>query len=419
MAHLRGALLILAACTLAGCSSGPSHPPVIGEAYAGPAVLKLRREIDPRSPEVATVPHGERLRIIGVRRRFVRVLTSKGVEGWTDARQLLSVTQLAELKELAETAQHLPSQGSTTVYGSLNVHTAPNRQAPSFYQLKEGELADVVAHEVAPRVPFETRGLLRRPRRRAPAASRAAREAPRTLGPPMPAPPKVPNNWLELSKTSQSAEPAQSSKPAEPSKPVPSDDWTLLRLKDGQAGWVLTAGLKMNIPDEVAEYSEGHRITSFFATADVKDGHQTKHNWLWTTIKDNNQPYEFDSFRYFIWNPAHHRYETAYVEHNLKGFYPVELHPVQAKVGNKSGTYPGFSLIVEQGGVRYRRTYLCQMYVVRLLSKERIEAPRPPTEPAPEVEAPDAGQQAAEPAPVKPSLYRRIRRRVARWFGTK
>ena len=125
----------------------------------------------------------------------------------------------------------------------------------------------------------------------------------------------------------------------------------------------------MNIPDEVAQYSEGHRITSYFATGDVNDNGQMRHHWLWTTIAEQRQPYEFDSFRYFIWNLRKHRYETAYVERNLKGYFPVEVHPVQVTSGQKTDTFPGFSLMVEEDGVRYRKTYSYQVYLVRLVSK--------------------------------------------------
>ncbi|HVX66483.1 MAG TPA: hypothetical protein VHA11_07770, partial [Bryobacteraceae bacterium] len=112
-------------CALAGCSSGSSRQAPIGEAYAGPATLKLRKELDPRSPEVAAVSHGDRLAILSRRRRFVRVRTSQGTEGWTDMRQLLSAAQMQELNDLAEAAGRMPSHGAVTVYEALNVHTLP------------------------------------------------------------------------------------------------------------------------------------------------------------------------------------------------------------------------------------------------------------------------------------------------------
>jgi hypothetical protein len=405
MSRFRGALLLLAVCALAGCSSGPSRPPAIGEAYAGPAVLKLRREIDPHSPEAATVAHGDRLAIIGRRRRFVKVRTASGVEGWTDLRQLLSSSQMEQLNQLADAARHLPSQGAATVYEALNVHTEPNRMSPSFYRIKEGEPADVVGHELSPRVAFETKGILP-PSPKPTPKGKPKDDSARGVRPPMPAPPKPPDNWLELSKT---LEPETPPEDAEPPKPTPLDDWTLLRLKNGRAGWVLSAGVKMNIPDEVAQYSEGHRISAYFATADVDDGGQIKHNYLWTTIAGGHQSYEFDSFRYFVWSTRHHRYETAHVERNLKGFYPIEVGPVESKIGGKTGTFPGFKLIVEEDGVRYRKTYAYQVYLLHLVSQERIETP---PESAGAVALP---QPPPAPSPP-PGFFSRLK---ARWFGKK
>ena len=79
----------------------------------------------------------------------------------------------------------------------------------------------------------------------------------------------------------------------------------------------------MSIPDEVAQYAEGHRITSYFAMADIQDEGQTKHHWLWTTMVSGGVPYEFDGFRFFVWSLRHHRYETAYIERKVVGYYPV------------------------------------------------------------------------------------------------
>jgi hypothetical protein len=116
----------------------------------------------------------------------------------------------------------------------------------------------------------------------------------------------------------------------------------------------------------VAQYAEGHRITSYFSLGDVRDGDQVKHNWLWTTIAKGFEPYEFDSARVFIWSLRRHRYETAYIEKKLKGYYPVEVRA-------EGGTPPSFSLIVEEkDGARYRRTYAFQGYRVRMIAKVRL-----------------------------------------------
>ena len=239
-------------------------------------------------------------------------------------------------------------------------------------------MADVVAHELSPRSAFDIRQILPPPAPKVKAASKP-KEEPRVPKPPMPPAPKVPDNWLELSKSP--ALPDSPDDDDQPPKPVPVDDWSLIRLKTGRAGWVLSGSLKMNIPDEVAQYSEGRRITSYFATGDVNDNGQVRHHWLWTTLSNNRVPYEFDSFRYFIWNLRKHRYETAYVERNLKGYYPTEVRPVQVAGPKQTDTFPGFSVVVEENGIRYRKTYSYQIYLVHLVSKEKIETPAEPDGP--------------------------------------
>jgi len=311
--------------------------------------------------------------IIGRRRSFVKVRTAEGLEGWALTRQLLTPQQMEDLNKLAERASRMPSHGAATVYQPLNVHTEPNRQAPSFHQIREGEQVEVLAQRLAPRVPYQNPALLPPTPRPAPQARKKPPQEsklPKLVLPPAPGPPP---NWLELSRTPPEI---LAQRPAAPAQSMPLDTWALVRLKNGRAGWALARMLRMEIPDEVAQYSEGHRITSYFSMGEVKDGRQVKHNWLWTTKAPGNYPYDFDSFRYFVWNVRRHRYETAYVERRLKGYFPVSIHPVDVRLARERRTWPGFSLIIEEAdGVRYRRTYAYQGYVVRLIEKVPWQAP--------------------------------------------
>ena len=101
-------------------------------------------------------------------------------------------------------------------------------------------------------------------------------------------------------------------------------------MHSGQSGWVLTRRLTMSIPDEVAQYAEGRRITSYLPLGETHDGQTVKKSWLWTTVDIGRQPHDFDSFRVFVWSLRRHRYETAHIERNLNGFFPVLTHPVAA-----------------------------------------------------------------------------------------
>src|SRR5262249_13087240 len=143
--------------------------------------------------------------------------------------------------------------------------------------------------------------------------------------------------------------------------------------------------------DEVAQYAEGHRITSYLPLGDVKDKDEIKHNWLWTTVANGSHNYEFDSFRVFVWSIKRHRYETAFIDRNAKGYYPVVTEAVP---GQES---MGFSLIVEdKDGQVYKKTFAFSGYHVRMVSKLAYDVkpalPEVRTAPAPDP------VEAAEPA---------------------
>jgi uncharacterized protein YgiM (DUF1202 family) len=116
---------------LAGCG-GEREERVIGEGFVAPATLNLRKDLGPRQPSVATLRHGERVEILGTRRRFVKVRAASGAVGWTDSGSLFTTEQMAELKALGERAARLPSQGEATVLDTLNVHSPPPPPRPRF-----------------------------------------------------------------------------------------------------------------------------------------------------------------------------------------------------------------------------------------------------------------------------------------------
>ncbi|MCC7175459.1 MAG: SH3 domain-containing protein [Bryobacterales bacterium] len=373
MQLFRRSILILPLCLLAACSSEPERPRPIGQAFAGPASLQLRSELGVRSAVVATARHGERLDIIQVRRRFYKVRNAAGAEGWVDGRNLLSTAQMDLIDRVSKQAQSLPSQGKATVYDPLNVHTGPNRQSPTIAQMAPGAYADVVGHKVAPRAAYKPVGTLVPPQPTPPPRKPKKRTSSKSLLPPPPAP-APPANWLDLSKSSLPPEPEPSAG-AEPEapKPLPRDDWSLVRLADGKAGWVLTRMLVMGIPDEVAQYAEGHRITSYFALGEVDAGGQKKRHYLWTTLSKTLEPYEFDSFRVFIYNARRSRYETAYIERNLRGYFPVVTGSVEVREGKETLTVPSFTVIVEdKDGQLVRKTFSFQLYRVRMVSKTPV-----------------------------------------------
>lgn len=391
--------LVTAALGLASCSDGPEPASAIGEAYAGPMTLNIRQELSLKSPVVATVKHGEQLEVLSVRRRFMRVRAASGAEGWCDSEKLLTTEQMARLRAVAEVAAKLPVQAEATVFDARNVHTEPHRQAPSFLMLKEEERFHVLGHKLVERGPYESEVTKKIEKASAPAprkkSARSAKSKDRRRKdedvelPPMPPGPPLPSNWRQISfREPLPDEPPPPPKKEErsafsmlmrpPSAPPKHEDWSLIRVQDGRAGWILTRTMTMTIPDDVARYAEGHRITSWFDLGDAHDGETVKKHYLWTTIAKGGEPYEFDGFRIFVYNTKKHRYESGYRAKDVRGYFPSALHPVEVTEGKRTRKVQGFSLVLEEGGALVRKTFSFEGYRVRLLTTtpwQKLEDP--------------------------------------------
>jgi hypothetical protein len=389
-----GCGILAAALLWSGCGSDDERSPSIGDAYIGPSTLNIRKEIDTRSPTVAVGHHGDHVEIVGKRRLWYRIRTEKGIEGWTDDRQLLDKAQMLRLRSLAEQTAGLPAQGKATTYDLLNVHTEPSRVAASFVQLKEKEVFEVIAHRVTVRNTKRPKRELTRPKQKATAPPKKAKKE---ILPPLPPPdaPEPPVDWIKLSK--ERGVEADKDTP-----PVAEDDWTLIRTRTGQTGWVLTSRVYMLIPDDVAQYAEGHRIVSYFSIGKIYDNGEPKDIWLWTTIASLGEDYDFDSYRVFVWSLRHHRYETAYIQRRERGYLPV-----LAKQGE-------FSVCVEdKDGARIRRDYTMTGNTVRPAGIRPCEV-----KPLSETEDLDALPVTA-PAPkpaVEKSFSEKLKSKFHQWF---
>lgn len=271
----RGLASLALALSLASCGR-ESTPKSLGYAYTGPASLNLRDDLGLGGVTTGSVQHGSRLEILEKKRKFVRVRTASGVEGWTDSTLLLTEAQMNDLRELGKRAADMPSQGTATVFDKLNIHTSPDRTSASFAQIQEGDDIEVLAHRVSTRVvDGETR---------------------------------------------------------------PLEDWFLIRTEGGSAGWVLLRLLLMKVPDEIVQYASGAYIMAYKPIGELKNPAtgETKPVWVWTTASTSRLPTDFDGFRIFYFNWKRNRWETSYSERNLRGHYPLEVVKIDDKTSGFS-----------------------------------------------------------------------------------
>ena len=381
--HILAAVLLFVLVLLSGCN--PQSGNSLGEAYVAPATLNLRRDLTGKNGTVTVLKHGEHLDIVDVRRRFVRVRTGKGLAGWVDSSQLLSVEQMNQIHRDTQAYSSLPSEGTASAYETTNVHIEPSRASPAFTVIPAGGLVTTLGHRLSLKVdslaPPNSLTLVKaQPVPRRQRKEKTARNPMRL--PSKPGPPKPPAHWQELSaeRIDGAESIADAHAEAERKKQVVKEqaaakksavmeDWTLVRTKDDQYGWVLSRNLTMAIPDEVAQYAEGKHITSYFDLGQVVDeDNGVKHNWLWTTAS-SQEPYDFDGWRVFLWNRHRHRFETSYRQREVEGYFPVHVDP--AGQGTTSST---FQLITkEDDGRFYRRTYLFDGTRVHLTAQEAYQ----------------------------------------------
>ncbi len=337
---------------LAGCNSTQPRQPALATGFIGSYSLNLRKDLGPKAPTVATMKYGEPVEVLERRRRFIKVRNTQGVEGWTDENLVLSERQMANLRMLTESAKKFPSQGSATVYDTLNMHVDTNRNSPSFYQITEGVAFDVIGHRVAQPSPAQqspASGLTLAPRTPADSSRKKGKSA-KPFELPLPPAPPPPGNWQEISVPKANAVvPA----PANLAAHSTGDDWSLVRTRDNKVGWVLTRMLVMNLPEEVAQYAKGRRIMGYLALGQAHDhAGSIRKSWMWVSQSPGAKNYEFDTVRVYLWNSARGRYESALNERNLKGYYPIEV------LDGGEGEFKRFSVVEEdKDGKLYQRIY--------------------------------------------------------------
>ncbi len=365
----RVALPIVAAMCLAACGGAPEQTSEVF-AYSGAANLQLREDLSLDAPISAKLRQGERVEVLELRRRFARVLTESGATGWVDTASLMTASEIEDLNRLTEVALSRPPQGEATVLDTLNVHTGPYRTAPSFTQLHEGDVIQVVDHRVSLRNSGPRPLPKSVPRGEGVSASPLAADEDEPLPDPMPHPPLLPAHWQKISVPRLRDLPGyRNGRPRSAA-----DDWLLVLTPDGQAGWVLMRMVFSMVPDQVGRYAEGSFVMSYFPLSQVFDPERGESfpNYVWATSSYMLQPSDFDSFRVFSYSTRRHRYETAYRQNNLRGHYPVEL------VDLPDSDDPAFSIIAENDdGELTKDIYAFNGSRVRRVQSEPYKAPAP------------------------------------------
>jgi len=305
---------------------------VLEIAYVSAAQSILRDRVSAVFSKTGVVKNGDRVQILERERRFVRVRTASGAEGWIEQRSLVPQSVYDGFQKLAQQEQHAPVQATGATRNDTNIHLDPGRETQHLYQLNQGSKVSILKRDTAEKT--------------------------------------VPGAMAKPASTNKN----------EPSKPaMPLEDWWLIRDPDGHVGWVLSRMVDLDVPLEIAQYAEGQRTVAFFVLNQVADGDKKVSQYLVVlTEPKDGLPFDYNQIRVFTWNVKRHRYETAYRERNLNGIFPVTVS--QEDFG-KEGTLPVFVLQVkdDNGNLSQRKYKMNTPIVRRVLAPGEVKetsAPR-------------------------------------------
>jgi len=312
--------LLATSFLISGCNRGRHR--VLEVAYVSAPQAVLRDQVAAIYNRVGYVKNGERVDVIDHEKRFARVRTATGIEGWIEQRFLVDQKTFDSVQRLTQDSQDDPLQAPGVLRNDTNLHITPGRETEHLYQLTSGAKVSILKRATAEKQP---------------GTAVPAKPVPTKFGAKAPAGPVL-------------------------------EDWLLVRDSSGRVGWVLSRMVDVDVPLDIAQYAEGQRFVAFFVLNQVADGDKKVPQYLCIlTEAHDGLPYDYDQVRVFTWNVRKHRYETAYREHGLDGVLPVT---VTTESFDKEGTLPVFVLRTKDdaGNVTERKYKLNTPIVRRVLA---------------------------------------------------
>jgi SH3-like domain-containing protein len=302
---------------------------VLEVAYVSAPQAALRDQVAAIYNRVGNVKNGERVEVLEHEKRFARVRTAGGIEGWIEQRYLVDQKTFDALQKLTEENRSAPVQAPGVLRNDTNLHVTPGRDTEHLYQLASGAKVAILKRATADK-------------------QLGAAPAPRPAK--RPGAKAVPGPVLE--------------------------DWWLVRDDQGRVGWVLARMVDVDVPLDIAQYAEGQRFVAFFVLDQVADSEKGVQKQIPQYLCVLTEPhdglsYDFDQVRVFTWNARKHRYETAYREHGLDGILPVTITKENFE---KEGTLPVFIVRVkdEAGSISERKYKLNTPIVRRVLAPGEV-----------------------------------------------
>jgi uncharacterized protein YgiM (DUF1202 family) len=381
-------LVVVLAAILLYWKFHSSHK-ITDEAYVAEPTVNVWSTTAQVRQIAAEIHWGEKVEVLGHSDAFTKVRTTKGVTGWVNSPRLVDGVTWQKEEQLVEKARPMPLQATGRTKVTTNLRLEPGRNTQRIYQLPGSVHVSILARATADAAPPPTPGSSRSAKDKAAADKAAADKAAANKSAPdknadKPEPPKR-EDWLFITVTPTSA----SSAPSTGSADSPQANQALLVTGNDPsqqpagapgaavpqlAGWVLARFVELSLPSTLRDYatSSGMHPVAWFVLNRIQTSQGERSQYLVAgTMGGEGQACDFSLIRVYTWGGGRSRYETAYIESDLCGYFPITVD----KPTGKGDPVFHFTALTEKEP-RQERTYVMhQTSVRRLREGEQIAKP--------------------------------------------
>jgi hypothetical protein len=266
---------------------------------------------------VVSLKSGDRVEILKRARNWAQVQTPDGLTGWVETKNLLDSRAYEGGVQLLRELLSLPPQAEGHTNGVVNLRLEPSRDGTQLAQVTGNQTLQIFG-----------RRLVERPG-------------------PADQPPEA--------KTQEA--------------------WYLVRTGP-HAGWVLGRFVALDIPEALSAYAQGTNLVAWVVIKTAEDGGQSVPEYV-VADRMGTQEADFSHIRVFTWWVKKHAYVTAYVESNLKGYFPIGISFV-------NGVHYFRLRLMDDEGHPYQRVYRMFGNITRAIGTvQGWESDAMPTSPEP------------------------------------
>ena len=295
----------------------PAHSSVGEGAYVLPESVQVVDTPAEVRIVVGSLKSGDRVEIIKRARNWAQVQTPDGLTGWVETKNLLDSGAYEGGQQLLRELLSLPPQAEGHTNGVVNLRLEPSRDGAQLAQVTENQTLQVFG-----------RRLVERP------------------GP-----------------------------ADQPSAAKTREAWYLVRAGP-RAGWVLGRYVALDIPEALSAYAQATNLVAWVVIKTAEDGGQSVPEYL-VADRMGTQEADFSHIRVFTWWVKKHEYVTAYVEGDLKGYFPIGVSFV-------NGVHYFRLRLMDDEGHKYQKVYRMLGNITRAIGTvQGWESDAMPTSPEP------------------------------------